>query len=127
MLAETAQSNGKNPLAYRTDVLGRIGSHPSAQMDGLLPQNWKPPEAPAGSQSSGVTPGGTGAPERYVPDRTVTLHESATRKLSTSMGEGRPGLRRYAKPAGTLASSETALGFILDENGVQPRLAFEQP
>jgi transposase len=46
-LVATCEAKGKNPLAYLTDVLGRIGSHPSARLDELLPQNWKPPEKPA--------------------------------------------------------------------------------
>jgi transposase len=46
-LVATCTANGKNPLAYLTDVLGRIGSHPSGQLDDLLPQHWKPPEPPA--------------------------------------------------------------------------------
>jgi transposase len=53
-LVATCAANGKNPLAYLEDVLGRIGSHPNDRLDDLLPQNWKPPEpsaatAPAGS------------------------------------------------------------------------------
>jgi len=46
-LVATCEAKGKNPLAYLTDVLGRIGSHPSARLDELLPQNWKTPEEPA--------------------------------------------------------------------------------
>jgi transposase len=48
-LVATCESKGKNPLAYLTDVLGRIASHPSARIDELLPQNWEPPEKPAAS------------------------------------------------------------------------------
>ena len=36
-------ANGKDPLAYLTDILGRLGSHPAARLDELLPQNWSPP------------------------------------------------------------------------------------
>jgi transposase len=43
-LVATCESKGKNPLAYLTDVLARIGSHPSARIDELLPQNWEPPD-----------------------------------------------------------------------------------
>ena len=46
-LVATCSANGKNPLAYLNDVLGRIGSHPNDGLDELLPQNWKPPELPA--------------------------------------------------------------------------------
>jgi transposase len=42
-LVATCTANDKDPLAYLTDVLGRIGSHPAAQLDDLLPQNWSPP------------------------------------------------------------------------------------
>jgi hypothetical protein len=33
----------KDPLAYLTDILGRIGSHPAARLDDLLPQYWSSP------------------------------------------------------------------------------------
>jgi len=42
-LVATCMANGKDPLAYLTDILGRIGSHPAARLDELLPQNWSPP------------------------------------------------------------------------------------
>jgi transposase len=42
-LVATCMANGKDPLAYLTDVLGRVGSHPAARLDDLLPQNWSPP------------------------------------------------------------------------------------
>ncbi|MEO8213837.1 MAG: IS66 family transposase [Myxococcales bacterium] len=42
-LVATCMANGKDPLAYLTDILGRIGSHPAARLDDLLPQNWSPP------------------------------------------------------------------------------------
>ena len=41
-LVATCMSHDNDPLAYLTDVLGRIGSHPAARMDELLPQNWVP-------------------------------------------------------------------------------------
>jgi len=40
-LVATCAANGKNPLAYLTEVLGRIRSHPSDRLDELLPQSWK--------------------------------------------------------------------------------------
>lgn len=46
-LVATCPANAKNPLAYLTDVLGRIRSQPSDRLDELLPQPWKPPETPA--------------------------------------------------------------------------------
>lgn len=46
-LTATCAANGKNPLAYLTDVLGRIRSHPSDRLDDLLPQNWHPPDTAA--------------------------------------------------------------------------------
>ena len=42
-LVSTCAANGRDPLAYITDVLGRLGSHPAAKIDDLLPQNWQPP------------------------------------------------------------------------------------
>ena len=53
-LVATCAANGKNPLAYLNDVLGRIGSHPNDRLDELLPQNWKPPEPPAVAASPGA-------------------------------------------------------------------------
>jgi transposase len=50
-LVATCAANGKNPLAYLADVLGRIGSHPNDRLDELLPQHWKPPEPPAAAYS----------------------------------------------------------------------------
>jgi len=43
-LTSTCEINGVDPLAYLTDVLGRIGSHAASKIDDLLPQNWRPPE-----------------------------------------------------------------------------------
>ena len=43
-LIATCEANGINPLAYLTDVLGKIGSHPNAKLDDLLPHKWSPPE-----------------------------------------------------------------------------------
>lgn len=41
-LTATCEANGVEPIAYLTDVLGRIGSHPAARLDELLPQKWRP-------------------------------------------------------------------------------------
>jgi transposase len=46
-LTATCDANGVNPLAYLTDVLGRIGSHPQNRLDELLPHLWRPPDQPA--------------------------------------------------------------------------------
>jgi transposase len=46
-LVATCTANEVDPLAYLTDVLGRVGSHPAASIDELLPQNWKPATAGA--------------------------------------------------------------------------------
>jgi len=43
-LVATCVANDKDPLAYLTDILRRIGSHPAACIDDLLPQNWSPPD-----------------------------------------------------------------------------------
>jgi transposase len=44
-LVATCKAYGKNPVAYLTDVLLRISSHPHSQIDELLPDRWQP--APA--------------------------------------------------------------------------------
>lgn len=41
-LTATCEANGVEPIAYLTDVLGRVGSHPAANLDDLLPHNWRP-------------------------------------------------------------------------------------
>ena len=44
-LVSSCQANGVNPQDYLTAVLLRIGDHPQAQIDDLLPHNWRPPPA----------------------------------------------------------------------------------
>ncbi|MBL8911225.1 MAG: IS66 family transposase [Archangium sp.] len=39
-LVATCEANDVNPLAYVEDVLTRIGDHPSAKIDDLLPHRW---------------------------------------------------------------------------------------
>lgn len=41
-LTATCEANGVEPIAYLTDILGRIGSHPAAALDDLLPHRWRP-------------------------------------------------------------------------------------
>jgi hypothetical protein len=42
-LLGTCHMNGVNPLAYLTDVFGKLqAGWPKARLDELLPQNWKP-------------------------------------------------------------------------------------
>lgn len=41
-LVATCKAYGKNPVAYLTDVLVRISSHPQSQIDELLPDRWQP-------------------------------------------------------------------------------------
>jgi transposase len=41
-LVATCVANGVNPAAYLADVLVRLGTHPAARLDELLPQNWTP-------------------------------------------------------------------------------------
>ena len=41
-LTATCEANGVEPIAYLTDVLGRVGSHSAAALDDLLPHNWRP-------------------------------------------------------------------------------------
>ena len=41
-LVSTCAINGVDPLAYLTDVLRRIGSHPASELDNLLPHIWQP-------------------------------------------------------------------------------------
>jgi len=41
-LTATCEATGVEPIAYLTDVLGRVGSHPAAHIDDLLPHKWRP-------------------------------------------------------------------------------------
>ncbi len=41
-LTATCEANGVEPIAYLTDVLGRVGSHPASALDNLLPHKWRP-------------------------------------------------------------------------------------
>ena len=41
-LVTSCEGNAVNPIAYLTDVLLRIQTHPRAQLDDLLPHRWKP-------------------------------------------------------------------------------------
>ncbi len=40
-LTATCEANGVEPIAYLTDVLGRVGSHPASALDDLLPHKWR--------------------------------------------------------------------------------------
>jgi transposase len=41
-LVATCEANEVEPISYLTDVLGRLGSHPAAALDELLPRKWRP-------------------------------------------------------------------------------------
>jgi transposase len=41
-LVTTCEANGVEPTAYLADVLMRLWTHPAAELDALLPQNWAP-------------------------------------------------------------------------------------
>lgn len=45
-LVASCEKNGVNAIAYLTDVLTRVHSHPASRIDELLPHRWKPPDAP---------------------------------------------------------------------------------
>ena len=42
-LVSTCIAHSKNPVAYLTDVLMRISTHPQSRIDELLPDHWQPP------------------------------------------------------------------------------------
>lgn len=44
-LINSCQQNGKNPVDYLTDVLGRIDGHPARHIVDLLPHRWQPRDA----------------------------------------------------------------------------------
>jgi len=46
-LVASCEKNGVNAIAYLTDVLTRVHSHPASRIDELLPHRWKPPDLPA--------------------------------------------------------------------------------
>ena len=39
-LVATCEANGVEPTAYLADVLMRLSTHPAAELDALLPQDW---------------------------------------------------------------------------------------
>lgn len=41
-LIHTARINGHEPLAYLTDLLNRLPTHPASRIEELLPYNWQP-------------------------------------------------------------------------------------
>ncbi len=43
-LVASCRQNGKNPIAYLTDVLTRVQTHPASRIEELLPMSWTPPE-----------------------------------------------------------------------------------
>lgn len=43
-LVASCEKHRINPIAYLTDVLTRIQSHPASRVDELLPHRWKPPD-----------------------------------------------------------------------------------
>lgn len=48
-LVASCERNGVNAVAYLTDVLTRIQTHPASRIEELLPHRWKPPDATAAS------------------------------------------------------------------------------
>jgi transposase len=45
-LCATCKGLGLNPFAYLRDVLDRVSTHPHSRIEELLPDRWKPAEAP---------------------------------------------------------------------------------
>jgi transposase len=43
-LVASCEKNGLNAIAYLTDVLSRVQSHPASRIEELLPHRWKPPD-----------------------------------------------------------------------------------
>jgi transposase len=43
-LVASCEKNGVNPVAYLTDVLTRVQTHPASRIHELLPHRWKPPD-----------------------------------------------------------------------------------
>jgi transposase len=46
-LVASCEKNGVNAIAYLTDVLTRIQTHPASRIEELLPHRWKPPDQAA--------------------------------------------------------------------------------
>lgn len=43
-LVATCEANDVDPIAYLSDVLFRVDTHPAARIDELLPHQWRPPD-----------------------------------------------------------------------------------
>ncbi len=41
-LIESAKMNGLEPMAYLSDVLSRLPTHPNSRIAELLPTQWRP-------------------------------------------------------------------------------------
>ena len=57
-LIQTAKLNGHDPLAYLTDVLTRLPTHPMSRIGELLPHRWEPAvkqDAPAAASPDDAT------------------------------------------------------------------------
>ena len=46
-LIESAKMNGIEPMAYLSDVLNRLPTHPNSRIAELLPTQWQPSPTPA--------------------------------------------------------------------------------
>ena len=46
-LVSTCEANGIDPIAYISDVLMRVDTHPASRIDELLPHRWAPRSAAA--------------------------------------------------------------------------------
>ncbi len=51
-LVASCEKNGVNPIAYLTDVLTRIQTHPANRIHELLPHRWKPPDLATAASSA---------------------------------------------------------------------------
>jgi hypothetical protein len=52
-LCTTCKDLGIDPFAYLRDVLSRVSTHPNSRIEELLPDRWKPAEAPESAGEPG--------------------------------------------------------------------------
>jgi transposase len=56
-VVRSCEINGVDPIAYLTDVLMRVQTHPGSRLEELLPDRWQPPSPPATAPPALPPPG----------------------------------------------------------------------
>lgn len=85
-LVTSCEQNGRNPLAYLTDVLLGVADHPASKFDELLPDRWRPPDRAGGTPTCGSLRG----EERCPQPKWAAVSAARTREEHGERSGGRP-------------------------------------